>query len=198
MINSKCSPTDLARLGGLTNLEHLDIAFTVFDESDTWRSGQLGQLTPAEQEQIDRYLASRPAAQADQYRRMIEVAVLTDRALQHLRGLKRLRTIKLVNTNITGSGLDCLKDLPALEELDVDLIAFSADVARVLGGMQSLRRFRYADITDESLAEIARLSRLEELELFGDGVTDRGAEHLRRLVRLCKLSIRGSQLTDEG
>jgi uncharacterized protein (TIGR03067 family) len=198
VINSKCSPTDLAQVGGLRNLEHLDIAFTVFDENDTWRSGQLGQLTPGEREQIDRYLASRPAGQAEQYRRMIEVAVLTDRALQHLRGLKRLRTMKLINTNITGSGLDCLKDLPALEELDLPLIAFSADVARVLGGIQSLRRFRYADVTDECLAEIARLSRLEELELFGDGVTDRGAEHLRRLVKLRKLSIRGSQMTDGG
>jgi uncharacterized protein (TIGR03067 family) len=198
VINSKCSPTDLAQVAGLRNLEHLDIAFTVFDENDTWRSGQLGQLTPGERELIDRYLASRPAGQAEQYRRMIEVAVLTDRALQHLRGLKRLRTMKLINTNITGSGLDCLKDLPALEELDLPLIAFSADVARVLGGMQSLRRFRYADVTDECLAEIARLSRLEELELFGDGVTDRGAEHLRRLVNLRKLSIRGSQMTDGG
>ena len=198
VVNSKCNPTDLAQVSGMTNLEHLDIAFTVFDETDTWRSEQLGQLTPGEQEQIDRYLASRPAAQAEQYRRMIEVAVLTDRALQHLRGLKQLRTIKLINTNITGHGLDCLKDLPALEELDLPLIAFSADVARVLGGMQSLRRFRYADVTDESLAEIARLSGLEELELFGDGVSDRGAEHLRGLVELRKLSIRGSQLTDGG
>jgi len=196
--NSKCSPTDLTRLGGLTNLEHLEIAFTVFEESHTWRSGQLGPLTPGEQEQIDRYLASRPTDRAEHYRRMVEVAVLTDRALQHLRGLKRLRTIKLINTNITGYGLDGLKDLPALEELDVNLIAFSADAARVLGGMQSLRRFRYADVGDEHVAEIARLSRLEELELFGDGVTDQGAEHLRRLTNLRKLSIRGSQLTDDG
>ena len=139
-----------------------------------------------------------PTAQAEQYRRMIEVAVLTDRGLQHLRGLKRLRTLKLINTNITGHGLDCLKDLPALEELDLPLIAFSPDVARVLGEMQSLRRFRYADVTDESLAEFARLSGLEELELFGDSVTDRGAEHLKRLVELRKLSIRGSRFTDQG
>ena len=46
VVNSKCNPTDLAEVRGLTNLEHLDIAFTVFDESDTWRSGQLGALTP--------------------------------------------------------------------------------------------------------------------------------------------------------
>ena len=198
VINSKCSPTDLTQVKGLANLEYLEVVFTVLEESDAWRSKQLGQLTPVEQEQVDRYLASRPTAQAEQYRRMIEVAVLTDRGLRHLSGLKQLRTLKLINTNITGHGLDCLKDLPALEELDLPLIAFSPDVARVLGGMQSLRRFRYADVTDESLAEFARLSGLEELELFGDSVTDRGAEHLKRLVELRKLSIRGSRFTDQG
>ena len=198
VINSKCSPTDLAQVKGLANLEYLEVVFTVLEESDNWRSKQLGPLTPVEQEQVDRYLASRPTAQAEQYRRMMEVAVLTDRGLRHLSGLKQLRTLKLINTNITGHGLDCLKDLPALEELDLPLIAFSPDVARVLGGMQSLRRFRYADVTDESLAEFARLSGLEELELFGDSVTDRGAEHLKRLVELRKLSIRGSQFTDQG
>ena len=177
VINSKCSPTDLTQVKGLANLEYLEVVFTVLEESDAWRSKQLGQLTPVEQEQVDRYLSSRPTAQAEQYRRMIEVAVLTDRGLRHLSGLKQLRTLKFINTNITGHGLDCLKDLPALEELDLPLIAFSPDVARVLGGMQSLRRFRYADVTDENLAEFARLSGLEELELFGDSVTDqrRGA-----------------------
>ena len=198
VINSKCSPTDLTQVKGLANLEHVEIAFTVLEESDAWRSKQLGQLTRAEQEQVERYLSSQPAAQAGQYRRMIEVAVLTDRALAQLGNLKRLRTLKLINTNVSGRGVDGLQDLPALEELDLNLIMFSPEVARLLGRMQSLRRFRYADVTDEGLAEIARLSKLEELELFGDGVTDEGVEHVRRLAELRKLAIRGSQLTDRG
>jgi hypothetical protein len=68
---------------------------------------------------------------------MIEVTVLTDRALAHLGNFKRLRTLKLINTNVSGRGVDGLKDLPALEELDLNLIMFSPEVARLLGRMQS-------------------------------------------------------------
>ncbi len=196
--NAKLNPTDLVQFKDLVRLEGLDAMFTVFQESDTWRKVQVGQLTPAEREWVSRFFSSHPMADPTRSRTMIEAAVLTDRALERLGGLTRLRVLRLRNTHVTERSLELLKDLPALEELDLNLLAFPPQAARIVGGLRSLRRFRYADVTDAELTEIARLSNLEELEVWAGGVTDRGAESLARLTALRRLAIRGSHLTDQG
>ncbi len=123
---------------------------------------------------------------------------MTDRALDSLRGLKRLRTLRLANTYVSGQGLESLKSLPAIEGLDLTLIEFTPAAARIVGGLRTLQRFRYADAADETLAELTSLSELEDLELWSGGVTDQGVDHLLKLSKLRKLAIRGSQLSDAG
>lgn len=191
--NSKCNPQDLAPLRGLANLEHLEVMFTVLGESGEWRKEQLGELTAAEQALVARWVAAGPNREP-----MAEAAILTDRVLTSLRGLHRLKTLRLMNTHVSGGGLESLKALPAIEELDLVVIEFTPEAARIVGGLRTLKRFRYADVTDETLAELAKLPELEELEVWSGGVTDRGVDHLLKLTKLRKLAIRGSQLSDAG
>ena len=191
--NSKCNPQDLEPLRELADLKHLQVMFTVLDESGEWRKEQLGELSAAEQALVAHLVAAQPNRAP-----MAEVAILTDRMLASLRGLDRLKTLRLSNTYVSGRGLESLKALLAIEELDLTLIEFTPEAARIVGGLRTLKRFRYADVTDETLAELAKLPELEELEVWAGGVTDRGVDHLLKLSKLRKLAIRGSQLSDAG
>ena len=167
--------------------------FTVLGEDGAWRKEQLGELTAEEQALVARWVAAGPNREP-----MAEAAILTDRVLVRLRGLTRLQTLRLANTYVSGRGLESLKALPAIEELDLTLIEFTPEAARIVGGLRTLKRFRYADVSDETLAELARLPELEDLEVWAGGLTDRGVDHLLELSKLRKLAIRGSQLSDAG
>ena len=147
--NSKCNPQDLAPLSGLADLEQLEVMFTVLGEDGAWRKEQLGELTAEEQALVARWVAAGPNREP-----MAEAAILTDRVLVRLRGLTRLQTLRLANTYVSGRGLESLKALPAIEELDLTLIEFTPEAARIVGGLRTLKRFRYADVSDETLAEL--------------------------------------------
>jgi hypothetical protein len=57
----------------------------------------------------------------------------------------------------------------------------------------------YSDeIADAGLAQIAGLTRLQELDLQSTQITDAGLAHLARLTRLQRLSLDGTKITDAG
>ncbi|HEX9605916.1 MAG TPA: hypothetical protein VF962_01685 [Gemmatimonadaceae bacterium] len=53
-------------------------------------------------------------------------------------------------------------------------------------------------VTDVGLAHLARLPRLQHLNLTGCGITDRGLEVLRRLPELESIVLTGTRVTDAG
>ena len=85
----------------------------------------------------------------------------------------RLRKLWLFETKITDAGLDHLKGLTQLQDLEL----------------------HKARITDAGLKQLKGLTQLRELELYGTKITDAGLVHLRGLTNLRYLGLTGTQVT---
>ena len=192
-INSKFAPQDLVELRHLKVIERIEVMFTVFEESADARKMAIGDLTAVEQELADRILAKHPERE-----HIVQAAILTDRAIEPLKDLQRLRSIKLINTVVSRRGLQVLAALPLLEEFELGVVDESPDVARVVGGMKSLKRLSGLSVTDEALAAWVGLSQLESLGQYAGAVTDRGIDSLLTLSQLRHLVLWHNQLTDDG
>ena len=101
---------------------------------------------------------------------------VTEAGLEHLEGLKELRTLNLANTKVTDGGLEHLKGLSQLVTLNLGC----------------------TNVTDEGLAKLKGLNRLENLNLLITKVSDAGLAHLEGLSQLRSLSVYGSRVTSDG
>ena len=103
-------------------------------------------------------------------------APITDAGLVNLKGLTKLESLALWDTQITDAGLVHLKGLTKLESLE-------------LWGSQ---------ITDAGLVNLKGLTKLESLVLSHTQITDAGLVHLKGLANLKYLNLLSTQVTDEG
>lgn len=91
---------------------------------------------------------------------------ITDAGLDHLRGMTKLREVNLHGSGFTVAGLRKLRSLPRLR-------SFTS---------------KNAKFTDEALRELSRHSKLETLHLYSDeyqpGITDTGIGYLQKLKNL--------------
>jgi Leucine-rich repeat (LRR) protein len=128
---------------------------------------------------------------------------VTDTQVRYLGSLRSLRALELHQESALGNrGLAVLKDLPALEYLDLWTGATDAGLGHV-GQLQSLRwlRLRMGRIRGQGLAELAKMPRLERLSLWGEtGLSDRHISYLEGLTRLKGLTLWGTDqpLTDRS
>jgi hypothetical protein len=106
----------------------------------------------------------------------VKRSLLTDRALEHIRGLKQLTALSLGDNKITDDGLDLLKDLQSLKFLDL----------------------ANTGVTDAGLKKVAKLRALETLDLEGTKVTDAGLDALKGLKSLKFLRVEKTPVTTEG
>ena len=128
---------------------------------------------------------------------------LTHRGMKHLRALRSLRALALSREPTVGNaGLVVLKDLPALEYLDLDTQVTDVGL-KTIGQLKNLRwlRLHTGRIWGPGLAELAHLPRLERLCIVGSGpFSDRHVRYLEGLTHLKSLTFWGvgSSLTDAG
>jgi len=101
---------------------------------------------------------------------------VTDTGVAYLKGLTRLRGLKLCDTQVTDTGLSFLEALTDLEELDLHL----------------------TPITDAGLVHLRRLTRLRELDLSHTHVTDAGLKHLEELTGLVELKLEETKVGHSG
>lgn len=127
---------------------------------------------------------------------------VTDNGMKHLRELRSLEALELTEErSISNAGLAVLKDLPALEYLNIDVGVTDAGLQQI-GQVSSLRwlRIRTGQFWGPGLAEVAKLPRLERLCLVGDtGLSDGHLRYLEGLSHLKGLTIwggAGDRLTD--
>ena len=187
--NCQFLPAQMTAISNLTHLEHLELMFTVPEETSEARTEALGDLTPDE---VVRRDALRKAGNGDH---VVQSALLTDRALAQLRHLTGLKTLALINTFVTPQSLEGFVEL---EELDANIIGLTADNAETLRRMKKLKSLRYFEADDAVAAVVAGLENLESLDMWSGAVTDAGAEHLVKLKKLRRLEIRGNRMTDSG
>ena len=98
-----------------------------------------------------------------------------DDDLIELKKHSHLRHLNLVGAHVTDHGLVSLKELPALEKLEL------SDV-----------------ITDAGLAHLSGHATLASLDLFGTEVTDAGLQYLRQNPTLRKLRVNESLISREA
>jgi hypothetical protein len=101
---------------------------------------------------------------------------LTDRALKHIRGLKKLVSLGLKNNRITDAGLTNIEGLQSLSDLDLS----------------------NNPITDAGLKKLANLQSLETLDLEGTLVTAEGLEALKGLKKLRYVRVEKTAITPES
>ena len=126
---------------------------------------------------------------------------ITSEQMKYLKPLRALRALELTREfSIGNAGMAVLKDLPALEYLDLDTEVTDAGLKHV-GQLPSLRwlRIRTGKIYGPGLAELANLSRLERLCIWGTSpISDRHIKYLEGLTQLKSLTLWGiaNNLTD--
>jgi len=126
---------------------------------------------------------------------------ITDEGLEHLRSLRSLRGLELMRPSISNRGLAVLKDLPALEYLELNT-GVTDEGLKQIAQVSSLRWLNIGDgnIWGPGLAELAKLPRLERLCFVQSRspLFDRHIKYLEGLTHLKGLTLWGTcdQLTD--
>ncbi len=141
--------------------------------------------------------------------------------LKLLAGQDALRRLELSGTAVTSDGLVHLKDLKALEILNICLtacddsgfehLAALTNMKRMvicaskitgsgfkhLGGMKQLESINLhsAPASDEGLEAIGKLTSLRRLEIVHTKVTDAGLKHVANLTNLRQLHVHGPETT---
>lgn len=124
----------------------------------------------------------------------------TDAELEHLRALPPLKTLYLIDTQITGAGMRQLNELGELECLVLQGQQVSDAGLEDIKGMTRLRRLDLCGdrITDAGMRVLETLVSLEELDLSQSRITGMGLRHLRGLQQLRTLTLDITRLTNVG
>jgi len=123
-----------------------------------------------------------------------------DAGLEHLKGLTKLKYLRLANNKVTDAGLVHLKGLTGLRELDLNGIKVT-DVGLVhLKGLTNLEWFwlRDTEVSDAGLVHLKGLTNLQGLSLTGTEVSDAGLVHLKGLTNLKELNLIATEVSDVG
>src|SRR2546428_1895046 len=141
----------------------------------------------------------------DQKGEIVEISLArtwaTDAAIEQIASAKSLKRLDLSLTYISDRGIERLKGLDRLEELNLYAAEFITDAALAfLRGNRQLKRLslRGTDVTDTSLAYVAELSNLKSLDISFTQITDVGLEHLASLPQLEELNLGGNKISGAG
>jgi hypothetical protein len=164
-------------------LSHLD------DEGVT-HLGSLSQLEELDLSKVSLVRAIEPALVFD----------LKDHHLESIGKLRKLRRLSLGGTFVTDDGVDHLRGLTELEELDLTGTRVSSVGLAALRDMKRLRRLSLdgTRITDPGLKSLSGMTSMEELNLGGTRIGDAGLESLRPMKRLRILQLDETRISDPG
>jgi internalin A len=125
----------------------------------------------------------------------------TDADLEEIATVKTLKRLDLSLTYVSDRGIERLKALDQLEDLNLYAAEFITDAAiAFLRGHHQLKtlNLRGTDVTDTSLAYIAELTNLRSLDISFTQITDVGLEHLASLPQLEELNLGGNKISGVG
>jgi Leucine-rich repeat (LRR) protein len=122
---------------------------------------------------------------------------LDDSDLVHLRGLTRLRRLRMFGP-FTGAGLANLSRATRLEEFLIPQTVITDAEMVHLEGLTNLQTLKFdsSRLTDAGLAHLRGLVKLKQLDLNESRVTSSGLNHLRGMTGLTHLSLTRSRVDD--
>jgi len=118
----------------------------------------------------------------------LKLNLIRDAVIAGLEGVKSLEFLNLRGTLISHAGLRYLGGLQQLKGLDV---SGNWIVMRGMSDIPSL-------ITDDGLAQLSQLTRLEQLDLSVTDITDAGLVHLTALTKLKYLGLAYTKIQGPG
>ena len=126
---------------------------------------------------------------------------VTDTDLRKLVQLTNLTHLDLSLTRITDQGMQDLKNLPGIVDLNLRYAEYVTDEGlAAIKGWKKLKRLNVhgTKISDTSLEHISGITSLESLNIGSAMVTDVGLERLTSLPNLKELTMGGNKLGDAG
>lgn len=186
-------PDDLAELGGLINLQVIDVNLSTWFQTENEIAPLMAKLS----EEDRRFCELDSDFNRTKHRLSM---VLTDAAIAKLRNLKQLKVLDLMHTFVTGKGVEALAHLSNLEQFTVDdLHLLTPASMKALGSLPNLRRIpELPSGATELIEPLAGLRKLEVLRISGQDLTDEGLSHVKKLSSLKQLEILHCQVTDVG
>jgi len=124
-----------------------------------------------------------------------------DSDLKQLGGLPDLKTLDLSLSHISDQGMQELKDLPGITELNLYFAEYVTDEGiAALKGWKKLNKLNLhgTKVGDTGLEHIAGIATLESLDVGSTLMTDVGLERLTNLTNLKRLTMGGNELGDAG
>lgn len=124
---------------------------------------------------------------------------VSDAGVKHVGGLRKLRRLDLMDTQLTDAGIENLKGMECLEELRIDGTRVTGAALTRLAHLRRLRSLIFADtfVSDAQLAHLRNLPQLERLSL-ASAITDAGAARLAEMKRLRQLFLGKTRISDAG
>ena len=131
---------------------------------------------------------------------------LDDESLHALVNAERLVVLIAAGTAISSQGIEHISRLPNLRAVDLEVCDNISDSAcEVLGRMRQLQAlnlrktaFEAMKVTGAGLSQLARLPKLEVLNISGNGITDAALKHLVMTRTLRELTLNRLAITDAG
>lgn len=171
----------IARIGGMQSLKSLMLMSDSrnFTDAGIAELAKLSNLTS-----LDLYMTPK-------------YCPVTKSGLNHLNRLTELTFLSIHGGRPDDSVLD-LSALYEIENLTIDIPELRDEDAAFVAKLPNLKWLQgIQGITNEGMAHVAGLTRLERLGIGGPTVTDEGLRHLRRLKVLNNLYVEGN-FTDAG
>jgi hypothetical protein len=118
--------------------------------------------------------------------------------LEHLKWLPKLRELNLCGTKVTDAALEPIKGLTQLTELNLSNTQITDAGLKHLEGLSQLRKLdlSYTHVRGGGLKHLERLTQLHDLNLSHSSVTDAELQPLKRLIQLTDLDLSSTQITD--
>jgi internalin A len=128
---------------------------------------------------------------------------LSNAGIAHLRGLTRLRILRLPSTEpgrITGEGLKHIRGLYRLESLSLQSLPLTDADLTPIRALTNLRVLTGVSpkLTDVGMSNLSALANLRRLDLGWTHITSAGLVHLRDMSQLRYLNLEGTHVNDAG
>lgn len=130
----------------------------------------------------------------------LESTGITDRSLNVISQLSKLRTLNISSTAVTNQNLASLANCPDLKVLDLSKTKLAASDLSQISSLKSLRELNlsHTKVNDKAMTSLTGMQDLNNLNLSNTAVGNAGMIQVSKLEHLTKLNLSNTQITAPG